>query len=105
VAYTARRSLEQTVSDDQVQRLVEDALDWADPSVDGSRIGVTVDKGVITLRGTVDTPPEKLTAERVAQRVRGVETVINHLAVSSLAETKRAGWRQGERDPSRAAGP
>ena len=27
------------------------------------------------------------TAERVAQRVRGVETVINHLAVSSAAET------------------
>ena len=87
VAYTARRSLEQTVSDDQVQRFVEDALDWADPTVDGSRIGVTVDKGVVTLRGTVDTPSQRLTAERVAQRVRGVETVINHLAVSSHADT------------------
>ena len=71
-----------------MQRLVEDALDWADPSVDGSRIGVTVDKGVVTLRGTVDTPPEQLTAERVALRVRGVETVRNHLAISSPAETE-----------------
>jgi osmotically-inducible protein OsmY len=71
-----------------VQRLVEDALDWADPSVDGSRIGVTVDKGVVTLRGTVDTPTEQLTAERVALRVRGVETVRNHLAISSPAETE-----------------
>jgi osmotically-inducible protein OsmY len=102
--------VEQTVTDDEIQQHVEDALDWADPSVDGSRIGVTVDKGVVTIRGTVDTPPEKLTAERVAQRVRGVETVINQLAASSIAQTEathseRAGGRQGERDPSCAAGP
>jgi osmotically-inducible protein OsmY len=79
--------LERTVSNEQVQRLVEDALDWADPSVDGSRIGVRVDTGVVTLRGAVDTPPERLTAERVTQRVRGVVTVVNHLAVCSLADT------------------
>ena len=85
LTYTARLSVEQTVTDDDIQQHVEDALDWADLSVDGSRIRVTVDKGVVTLRGTVDTPPEKLTAERVALRVRGVETVLNHLAVSSRA--------------------
>lgn len=93
------------MTDDDIQRYVEDALDWAEPSVDGSRIGVTVDEGVVTLRGTVDTRLERLTAERVALLVRGVETVINQLAVSSPAETERASWRQGARDPSRAAGP
>ena len=74
------------MTDDDIQQHVEDALDSADPSVDGSRIGVTVDEGVVTLRGSVDTPSEKLTAERVAFQVRGVEAVINHLAVSSSAE-------------------
>jgi hypothetical protein len=86
LTYAARRSLEQIASDDQEQELVEDALDWAEPSVDGSRIAVTVDEGVVTLRGIVDTPAEKLTAERVALRVRGVDTVINHLTVSSQAD-------------------
>lgn len=71
-----------------MQRFVEDALDCGEPSVNGSRIGVTVDTDVVTLRGTVDTPAEKLNAERVAQRVRGVETVINRLAVSSSADTE-----------------
>ena len=86
LTYAARRSLEQIASDDQVQELVEDALDWAEPSVDGSRIAVAVDEGVVTLRGIVDTPAEKLTAERVALRVRGVDTVINQLTVSSPAD-------------------
>lgn len=83
MADTARRPPEQTVTDDDIQQHVEDALDWAEPGVDGSRIVVTVDRGVVTLRGTVDTPAENLSAERVAKRVRGVETVINHLAMSS----------------------
>lgn len=68
-------------TDDQVQHHVEDALDWADPAVDASRIGVTVDGGVVTLRGGVETGAEKVTAERVALLVCGVKGVINDLAV------------------------
>jgi len=81
--------VEQTVRDDQIQQHVEDALDSADLSVDGSRIDVAVDRGVVTLRGAVDSPSEQLTAERAALRVRGVETVSNQLAVSSASD---AGW-------------
>jgi hypothetical protein len=88
MGYTARRFLEQTVSDDQVQRHVEDALDWADPAVDGSRIGVTVAGGLVTLRGGVDTRLERTTAERIAMRVRGVNAVVNDLAVGPVAEVE-----------------
>jgi osmotically-inducible protein OsmY len=76
------------MSNDHIQQHVEDALDWAEPVLDGSRIDVTVDRGVVTLRGAVDTSSEKLTAERVALQVRGVETVINQLAVSSPEEAE-----------------
>ena len=76
------------MSNDQIQQHVEDALDWAEPVLDGSRIDVMVDRGVVTLRGAVDTPSERLTAERVALQVRGVETVINQLAVSSPEEAE-----------------
>ena len=76
------------MSNDQIQQHVEDALDWAEPVLDGSRIDVMVDRGVVTLRGAVDTPSERLTAERVARQVRGVETVINQLAVSSPEEAE-----------------
>ena len=78
------------MTDDDIQQYVEDALDWADLSVDGSRIRVTVDESVVTLRGDVDTPSQKLTAERVALRVRGVQAVVNDLAVSSPADAEVA---------------
>jgi hypothetical protein len=68
-------------NDEQVQHHVEDALDWADPAVDASRIGVTVDGGVVTLRGSVESGSERSTAERVALFVRGVKKVINDIAV------------------------
>lgn len=73
------------MTDNQIQRHVEDALDWADPAVDGSRIRVTVAGGLVTLRGGVDTYLEKTTAERVAMLVRGVNAVVNDLAVSPVA--------------------
>jgi osmotically-inducible protein OsmY len=73
---------EQTqLTDDHVQHHVEDALEWADPAVNASGIGVTVDGGVVTLRGAVATGSEKVTAERVALLVCGVKGVINDLAV------------------------
>ena len=73
------------MTDDLVQQHVEDALDWAEPCVDGSRISVTVDGGIVTLRGCVDTRVEKGTAERVALLVRGVNGAVNALAVRVAA--------------------
>jgi osmotically-inducible protein OsmY len=59
---------------------VEAALDW-DPSVEISDVGVTVDQGIVTLRGDVKTYAEKARAESVALGVYGVKAVANDLNV------------------------
>ena len=66
--------------DKDLKQHVQNALDW-EPSVDASDIGVSVDEGVVTLRGNVASYTEKITAERVALRVYGVKAVANDLAV------------------------
>jgi hypothetical protein len=68
------------MTDKQLQDNVQAALDW-DPSIDIADIGVTVDSGVVTLRGDVKTYTEKAAAERVALRVYGVKAVANDLNV------------------------
>jgi osmotically-inducible protein OsmY len=49
---------------------VQASLDW-EPSVEATDIGVTVDDGVVTLRGQVRSYREKETAELVALKVYG----------------------------------
>ena len=68
------------MTDRELQEHVQNALDW-EPSVDASEIGVSVDAGVVTLRGDVRTYAEKAAAERVALRVYGVKAVANDLEV------------------------
>jgi osmotically-inducible protein OsmY len=68
------------MTDKQLQEDVQAALDW-EPSIDTADIGVTVDQGVVTLRGEVKTFAEKATAERVALKVYGVKAVANDVAV------------------------
>ncbi|HZS09130.1 MAG TPA: BON domain-containing protein [Blastocatellia bacterium] len=43
------------------------------------KINVDVNNNVVTLRGTVDTPAEKMEAERVAKETDGVKRVVNQL--------------------------
>lgn len=61
----------------------------SDPSLDSSRIGVAVEKGVVDLGGHVRTFAERLAAEQAVKRVRGVTTVANELQVDLLHEHKR----------------
>lgn len=68
------------MTDKALQNIVKSALDW-DPSLDVAEIGITVDGGVVTLRGNVKTFSEKANAERVALRVYGVKAVANDLEV------------------------
>ena len=68
------------MTDRQLQQHVSNALDW-DPSVDATEIGVTVDNGVVTLRGDVKSYAEKEAADRVTLRVYGVKAVANDLRV------------------------
>ena len=68
------------MTDRELQEHVQKALDW-EPSVDAADIGVSVDGGVVTLRGDVRTYSEKGAAERVALRVYGVKAVANDVNV------------------------
>ncbi len=55
-------------------------LKW-EPSVNEAEVGVMVKDGLVTLTGTVARWPEKLSAERAAQRVSGVRAVANEIQV------------------------
>jgi osmotically-inducible protein OsmY len=68
------------MTDRTLQENIQAALDW-EPSVETADIGVTVEKGVVTLRGDVKTFAEKASAERVALKVYGVKAVANELEV------------------------
>jgi osmotically-inducible protein OsmY len=67
-------------SDAQLKRDVESELEW-DPSINATHVGVTVEAGVVTLSGHLDTFAEKYAAERAAQRVEGVKAVAVELDV------------------------
>ena len=68
------------MTDRGLQEHVQNALDW-EPSIDAADIGVSVESGVVTLRGDVRTYSEKATAERVALGVYGVKAVANDVSV------------------------
>jgi osmotically-inducible protein OsmY len=76
------------MSNHELQRHVLDALDW-EPGVDAAEIGVSVDDGVVTLRGDVGTYTEKHIAERVALSVYGVKAVANDLNVHLAGSYQR----------------
>jgi osmotically-inducible protein OsmY len=68
------------MTDKQLQDNVQGALDW-DPSIDITDVGVTVDQGVVTLRGVVKTYSEMAAAERVTLGVYGVKALANEMKV------------------------
>ena len=76
------------MTDRELQQHVQNALDW-EPSVDATEIGVTVDNGVVTLRGDVPSFAAKETAERVALRVYGVKAVANDINVRLVSGYER----------------
>lgn len=76
------------MTDRELQGHVQRALDW-EPSVDAADIGVTVDNGVVALRGDVKTYAERETAERVTLHVYGVKAVANDLEVRLVSGTER----------------
>ena len=76
------------MTDRELQRHVEDALGW-EPSVDAADIGVSVDNGIVTLRGDVTSYTAKAAAERVALGVYAVKAVANDLNVRLPGESQR----------------
>jgi osmotically-inducible protein OsmY len=76
------------MTDGELQQNVQNALDW-EPSVDATDVSVTVDNGVVTLRGNVPSFAEKEAAERVALRVYGVKAVANDINVRLVTGFER----------------
>jgi len=68
------------MTDRELQELVQNALAW-EPRVDAEDVGVTVDSGIVTLRGDIKSYAEKTAAEHVALGVYGVKAVANDLTV------------------------
>jgi osmotically-inducible protein OsmY len=66
----------------ELQKDVLDELKW-EPTLSDvvSQIGVTVDDGVVTLSGRVNSYNQKINAERAAQRVAGVKVVAEDIEV------------------------
>ncbi|MEQ4302292.1 BON domain-containing protein [Plantactinospora sp. B6F1] len=75
-------------SDDEIQRDILAELAW-EPRVQPNDIGVTVQAGVVTLRGWVDNYAKKWAAERAAHRVQWVRAVANDLEVRLPSSARR----------------
>jgi osmotically-inducible protein OsmY len=71
-------------SDAELQRAVLRELAW-DSRVKATEIGVVVDRGVVTLTGTVGFYGKKVAAAEAAHRVRGVLDVANDIVVGRPA--------------------
>lgn len=67
-------------TDSRIKQDVQDELAW-EPSIDENKIGVTVDEGVVTLSGEVDSFAKKIAAEKAAKRVSGVKAVAEDIVV------------------------
>jgi osmotically-inducible protein OsmY len=76
-------------TDMQLKNDIEAELRW-DPKVNAAQIGVTVDKGAVSLLGTVDTYAEKWAAEASAKRVTGARSVAQDLTVKVLGQHRHA---------------
>jgi VCBS repeat-containing protein len=81
----------------ELKRHVESALEW-EPSVDAADIGVSVDAGVVTLRGDVGSYAARAAAERVTLRVYGVKAVANEVTVRLVT-----GFERNDTDIAQAA--
>ncbi|WP_260704957.1 BON domain-containing protein [Edaphobacter flagellatus] len=68
-------------SDERILCDIMRQMNWQS-DIDASNIRVEVRKGVITLRGAVETCVEKIEAENAVKAVYGATAIINHLEVS-----------------------
>jgi len=75
--------------DGTLQQDIIDELDF-EPSIDAAHIGVTVDKGVVTLTGHVPTYAQKMTVEEVVRRVKGVKGIAQEIEVRPAGSHRTA---------------
>ena len=65
-----------------------------DPVTESYQVDVNVDKGVVTLKGKVDSYTEKMVAEEVAQDVKGVVDVKNLLTYDIIGDRSNSDIRE-----------
>lgn len=80
---------EMTMNDITLRQDILNELQF-EPSVEAANIGVAVDNGVVTLTGHVGSYAEKVAAERVVQRVKGVRGVAQEIEVRYPGNKKTA---------------
>lgn len=66
--------------DADIRRDVESELRW-DPSIHDTRIGVTINNGVVTLIGDVPSYSDRWAADAIVKRVGGVRAIANDIQV------------------------
>jgi osmotically-inducible protein OsmY len=71
-------------SDSDIQREVLKELEW-ESQLREAEVGVEVDRGIVTLRGTLTSVEKRQAAQEAAHRVSGVLDVANDIAVRSPA--------------------
>jgi osmotically-inducible protein OsmY len=69
------------MDDKTLRQLIIDELDY-EPSIDAANIGVAVEKEVVTLTGHVASYAEKIAAERIVQRIKGVKAIAQEIEVA-----------------------
>lgn len=74
-------------SDEELQGEVMFQLGW-DSRIKQTEVGVTVQKGIVTLTGTVNSYAKKLAAQQDAHRVSGVLDVVNDIEVRVPGDTQ-----------------
>lgn len=67
-------------TDTQLEADIRKELQW-DPLVPATRVAVSVEQGVVTLRGHLDSYMEKVAIRRAVARVAGVKTMVSELVV------------------------
>lgn len=68
------------MDDKALRQSIIDELEF-DPSVDGAHIGVAVEDGVVTLSGHVGSYAERIAAEELVRRVKGVKAIAQEVEV------------------------
>lgn len=77
------------MSDNALRQNIIDELEF-DPSIDAANIGVAVDDGVVTLTGHVATYMQKIAAEDVVRRVKGVKGIAQEIEVRLFGSHRTA---------------
>jgi osmotically-inducible protein OsmY len=85
--HNPRSKLRRKVMDNiQLRQDILDELDF-EPSIDATRIGVTVSEGVVTLTGHVSSYAEEIRAEEAVRRIKGVHAIADEI------EVQYPGWK------------